>query len=146
MVTGVGCGVVGSAVLLGLSRGIVWVSGVDGGLSDWRRAGRCWRFRWYWSSRSEDGSVAGGSGGAAEVSGVLGALSVVVRSIVGLLGEVVLVSIVLMLSMVVSGLSFGSVAVVASAELSESGSWLWGSSGQSCSVGWLYGTVLAVLC
>ena len=108
---GVGCGVVGSAVSLGLSRGIVWVSGVDGGLSDWSRAGSCWRFRWYWSSRSVDWSVAGGPGGAAEVSGVPGLLSVVVRSIVGLLGEVVLVSIVLMLSMVVPGLFFMSVAV-----------------------------------
>ena len=34
VVTGVDCGVVGSAVSLGPSRGIVWVSGVDGGLSD----------------------------------------------------------------------------------------------------------------
>ena len=55
--------------------------------------------------------MVGGLGGAAEVSGVPGLLSVVVRSMVGLLGEVVLVSIVLMLSMVVSGLSFVSVAV-----------------------------------
>ena len=38
-------------------------------------------------------------------------LSVVVRSMDGLLGDVVLVSIVLELSMVVSGLSFVSVAV-----------------------------------
>ena len=34
MVAGVGCGVVGGAGSLGLSGGIVWVSGVDGGLSD----------------------------------------------------------------------------------------------------------------
>ena len=45
VVAGVGCGVVGSTVSLGLSRGIVWVSGVDGGLSDWMRAGSCWRLR-----------------------------------------------------------------------------------------------------
>ena len=70
-----------------------------------------------------DWSVVGGPGEAAEVSGVSGLLSVVVRSMVGLLGEVALVSIVLMLSMVVPGLSFVSVAVVASAELSGSGSW-----------------------
>ena len=111
VVAGMGCGVVGSAVLLGLSRGIVWVSGVDGGLSDWRRAGSCWRLRWNWLSSSVDWSVAGGLGGAAEVSGVPGLLSVVVRSMVGLLGEVVLVSIVLMQSIVVPGLSFVSVAV-----------------------------------
>ena len=146
MVAGVGCGVVGSAVLLGLSRGIVWVSGVDGGLSDWMRAGSCWRLLLNWSSSSVDWSVVGCCGGAVKVSGVPGLLSVVVRSMVGLLGEVVLVSVVWRLSMVVPGLSFVSVAVLASAELSGSGSWLWGSSGQSCSVGWLYGTVLAVLC
>ena len=80
MVAGVGCGVVGSAVLLGLSRGIVWGSGVDGGLSDWMWAGSCWRLRLYWSSISVDWSVVGGIGGAAEVSGVPGLLSVAVRS------------------------------------------------------------------
>ena len=74
-----------------------------------------------------DWSVAGGIGGAAEVSGVLGLLSVVVRSMVGLLGKGVLVSIVWMLSsMVVPGLSFVSVAVGASVEMSGSGSWSWG--------------------
>ena len=50
----------------------------------------------------------------------------VVRSIVGLLGEVVLVSIVLVLSMVVSGLSFGSVVVVANVEMTGSSAWSWG--------------------
>ena len=45
---------------------------------------------------------------------------------VGLLGEVVLVSVVWMLSMVVPGLSFVSGAVVASAVLSGCGAWLWG--------------------
>ena len=45
------------------------------------------------------------------VSGVPELLSVVVRSMVGLLGDAALVSIVLELSMVVSGLSFVSVAV-----------------------------------
>ena len=119
-VAGVGCGVVGSAVSLGLSRGIVWVSGVDGRLSDWMRAGSCWRLRLNWSSSSVDWSVAGGLGRAAEVSGVPGLLSVVVRSMV------VLVSIVWMLSMVVPGLSFESVAVGASVEMSGSGSWSWG--------------------
>ena len=87
VVAGVGCGVVGSAVSLGLSRGIVWGSGVDGGLSVWMRAGSCWRLRLYWSSISVDWSVAGGIGGAAEVSGVPRLLTVVVRSMVGLLGR-----------------------------------------------------------
>ena len=45
---------------------------------------------------------------------------------VGLLGEVVLVSIVLRLSMVVPGLSFVSVAVGASVEMSGFRSWSWG--------------------
>ena len=122
VVAGVGCGVVWGAVSLGLPRGMVWVSGVDGGLSDWSRAGSCWRFHWYWSSRSVDGSVVGGLGGAAEVSGVPGLLSVVVRSMVGLLGDVVLVSIVLVLSMVVSGLSFVAVAVGANVGVTGTGS------------------------
>ena len=129
MLAGVGCGVVGSAVSLGPSRGIVWVSGVDGELSDWMRAGSCWRLLLNWSSSSGDWSVIGGRGGAAKSSGVPGLLSVVVRSMVGLLGEVVLVSVVWMLSMVVPGLSFVSVAVVASAVLSGSGAWLWGAVG-----------------
>ena len=86
-------------------------------------------------------SVAGGLGGAAEVSGVPGLLSVVVRSMVGLLGEVVLVSIVLMLSMVVSGLSFVSVAVGANVGMTGSGSWSWGGSGLSWALRWLDGTV-----
>ena len=133
MVAGVGGGVVGSAVLLGLSRGIVGGSGVGGGLSDWMRAGSCWRLCLYWSSVSMDCSVAGGIGGAAEVSGVPGFLSVVVSSVVGLLGEVVLVSSVLMLSMVVPGLSFVSVAVGASVEISGSGSRSWGRA-VSCPV------------
>ena len=46
----------------------------------------------------------------------------VVRSMVGLLGEVVLVSIVLMLSMVVSELSFVSVAVEANVGMTGTGS------------------------
>ena len=53
------------------------------------------------------------------MSGVPELLSVV-RSIVGLLGEVVLVSIVLVLSMVVSGLSFVSVVVGANVEMTGS--------------------------
>ena len=126
MVAGVGCDVVGSAVSLGLSRGTVWVSRVDGGLSDRMRAGSCWRLLLNWSSSSVDWSVVGGCGGAAKMSGVPGLLSVVVRSMVGLLGEVVLVSVVWMLSMVVPGLSFVSVVVVASAVLSGSGVWFWG--------------------
>ena len=48
---------------------------------------------------------------------------------VGLLGEVVLLSSVWMLSMVVPGLSFVSVAVGASVEMSGSGSWSWGAVG-----------------
>ena len=46
----------------------------------------------------------------------------VVRSMVGLLGKVVLVSIVLMLSIVVSGLSFVSVAVGANVGVTGAGS------------------------
>ena len=48
---------------------------------------------------------------------------------VGLLGEVLLVSYVLMLSMVVSGLSFVSVAVRANVGMTGSGSWSWGAGG-----------------
>ena len=63
------------------------------------------------------------------MSEVPGLLSVVVRSMVGLLGEVVLVSIVLVLSMVVSGLSFVSVVVGANVEMTGSGSWSgWGGA------------------
>ena len=47
---------------------------------------------------------------------------------VGLLGDVVLVSIVLMLSMVVSGLSFVAVAVGANVGVTGS-SWSWGAGG-----------------
>ena len=66
-------------------------------------------------------------GGAVEISGVAGLLSVMVRSMVGLLGDVVLVSIVLVLSMVVSGLSFLSVAVGASVGVTRTGlSCCWG--------------------
>ena len=60
------------------------------------------------------------------MSEVLGLLSVVVRSMVGLLGEVVSVSVVWRLSMVAPGLSFVSVVVVAGAVLSGSGARLWG--------------------
>ena len=62
------------------------------------------------------------------MSGVPELLSVV-RSIVGLLGEVVVVSIVLVLSMVVSGLSFGSVVVVANVEMTGSSALSWGAVG-----------------
>ena len=79
------------------------------------------------------------------MSGVPELLSVV-RSIVGLLGEVVVVSIVLVLSMVVSGLSFVSVVVVANVEMTGSSAWSWGGSGLLCALRWLDGTVLAVLC
>ena len=63
------------------------------------------------------------------MSGVPGLLSVVVRSMVGLLGEIVLVSTVLVLSMVVPGLSFVSVVVGANVEMTGSGSWSWGAVG-----------------
>ena len=66
--------------------------------------------------------MVGGLGGAAEISGVPELLSVVVRSMVGLLGDVVLVSIVLVLSMVVSGLSFVAVAVGANVGVTGTGS------------------------
>ena len=79
------------------------------------------------------------------MSGVPELLSVV-RSIVGLLGEVVLVSIVLVLSMVVSGLSFISVVVVANVEMTGSRAWSWGGRGLLCALRWLHGTVLSVLC
>ena len=62
------------------------------------------------------------------MSGVPELLSVVVRSMVGLLGEVVLVSSVWMLSMVVPGLSFVSVAVGANVDMTGSGSWSWGGA------------------
>ena len=53
-----------------------------------------------------------------------------VRSMVGLLGDVVLVSFVLVLSMVVSGLSFVAVAVGASVGVTGTGSsWSWGGQG-----------------
>ena len=53
-----------------------------------------------------------------------------VRLMVGLLGDVVLVSIVLVLSMVVSGLSFVAVAVEASVGVTGTGlSWSWGGQG-----------------
>ena len=91
------------------------------------RAGSCWRVRWYWSCNSVGWSVVGGLGGAAEVSGVPELLSVVVRSMVGLLGGgVVLVTVVWMLSVVVPGLSFVSVAVGAGVEISGSSFWSWG--------------------
>ena len=89
-----GCGVASGAVSLGLSRGIVWMSGVDGVLRDWSRAGSCWRLCWYWSSRAECWLIGGGLGGAVEVSGTSGLLLVIVRSMVVLLGDVVSVSIV----------------------------------------------------
>ena len=56
------------------------------------------------------------------MSGVPELLSVVVRSMVGLLGDDALVSIVLELSMVVSGLSFVSVAVGAGVGVTVTGS------------------------
>ena len=70
-----------------------------------------------------------------------------VRSMVGLLGDVVLVSIVLVLSMVVSGLSFVSVAVGASVGVTVTGSsWSWGDRGLPCASRWLDGVAVAVLC
>ena len=70
-----------------------------------------------------------------------------VRSMVGLLGDVVLVSIVLVLSMVVSGLSFVAVAVGANVGVTGTGSsWSWGGRGLSCASRWLDGAAVAVLC
>ena len=133
-----GCGVVGGAV---------WRSGVDGVLSEWSRAGSCWRLCWYWSSRAVCWFIVGGLGGAVEVSGISGLLLVVVRSMVVMLGDVVLVSIVLVLSMVVSGLSFVSVAVGASVEVTMTGSsWSWGGSELAFASRWLDGAAVVVLC
>ena len=62
-------------------------------------------------------------------------------------GEIALVSIVLMLSMVVSGLSFVSVAVGANVRMTGTGSsWSWGGRGLSCASRWLDGAAVAVLC
>ena len=70
-----------------------------------------------------------------------------VRSMVGLLGDVVLVSIVLVLSMVVSGLSFVAVAVGANVGVTGTGSsWSWGGRGLSCASMWLDGAAVAALC
>ena len=88
----------------------------------------------------------GGVGGATKVSGVHGSLSVVVRSMIGLMLEFVLVSGVLLLSVVVPGLSFMSAAVEAIVVIFESVS---GSRGGGSGVAFagrrLDGTVLAVL-
>ena len=147
LVAGVGCGVASGAVSLGLSRGLVWMSGVDGVLRDWSRAGSCWRLCWYWSSRAVCWFIVGGLGGAVEVSGTSGLLLVMVRSMVVLLGDVVLVSIVLVLSMVVSGLSFVSVAVGASVGVTMAGSsWSWGGSELAFASRWLAGAAVVVLC
>ena len=70
-----------------------------------------------------------------------------VRSMVGLLGDVVLVSIVLELSMVVSGLSFVSVAVGAGVGVTVTGSsWPWGDRGPPFASRWRDGAAGAVLC
>ena len=87
----------------------------------------------------------GGVGGAAEVSGVHGLLSVVVRSTVGLMVGFVLVSGVWLLSVVVPGLYFMSAAVEAIVVMSESVSGSRGGSGMGCAGWWLGGTVLPVL-
>ena len=101
----------------------------------------------YWSSASGEWSASGGVGGATEVSGVYGSLSVVVRSMIGLMVEFVLVSGVLFLSVVMPGLSFMSAAVEAIVVMSESVSGSQGGrgSGMGCAGWWLGGTVLAVL-
>ena len=66
---------------------------------------------------------------------------------VGLLGDVVLVSIVLELSMVVSGLSIVSVAVGAGVGVTVTGSSCsWGGRGLACASRWLDGAAVAVLC
>ena len=66
---------------------------------------------------------------------------------VGLLGDFVLVSMVLMLSMVVSGLSVVSVAVGASVGVTVTGSsWPWEDRGLPCASRWLDRAVVVVLC
>ena len=82
------------------------------------------------------------------VSGVPELLSVVVRSVVGsLLRDAALVSIVLELSMVVSGLSFVSVAVGAGVGVTVTcSSCLWGDRGLPCASRWRDGAAVAVLC
>ena len=100
----------------------------------------------YRSSASGEWSASGGVGGATEVSGVHGSLSVVVRSTIGLMVEFVLVSGVLLLSVVVSGLSFMLAAMEAIVVMSESVSGSrGGGSGVACAGWWLGGNVLAVL-
>ena len=81
------------------------------------------------------------------VSGVPELLSVVVRSMVGLLGDDALVSVVLELSMVVSGLSFVSVAVGAGVGVTVTcSSCPWGDRGLPCASKWRDGAAVAVLC
>ena len=81
------------------------------------------------------------------LSGVPELLSVVVRSMVGLLGDDALVSIVLELSMVVSGLSFVSVAVGAGVGVTVTcSSCPWGDRGLPCASRWRGGAAVAVLC
>ena len=92
--------------------------------------------------RIGEGTFALGVGGAAEGSvGVRGSLSVLVRSTVGLMVGVVLVSGVLLLSFVVPGLVIISAAVEAIVVMSESR----GGSGMGCALWWLSGTGLAVM-
>ena len=109
---GAGCGVIVIVGSLKFSMVVVWWSVVDWWLSDWMRAGSCWRVCMYWSSASGEGTSALGVGGAAKGSvGVRAPLSVFVRSTVGLMVGVVLVSGVLLLSFVVPGLVVITAAV-----------------------------------
>ena len=91
--------------------------------------------------------IVGGLGGAVEVSGTSGLLLVMVRSMVGLLGEDALVSIGVELSMVVSGLSVVSVAVGAGVGVTVAcSSCPWGDRGLPCASRWRDGAAVAVLC
>ena len=100
----------------------------------------------YWSSALGEWTTSWGVGGAAEGSvGVCGTLSVLVRSTVGLMVGVVLVSGVLLLSFVVPGLVVIAAVVEAIVVMPESVSGPRGDNRVGCAVWWLGGTGLTVM-